>query len=149
MGDSEDNDPKSDLVTDITDYIKRYKSAIKLTLAKDREGLEESIDLQGENKGDSEELSLQGQSYIISQTYSLTNFYVPIFISCLEIFLKEDIVSTKAVLFWILGSDAAGIPDVWWNYASTAVNVGLEDLLSDKVSTEDQPEISMIIDSGR
>lgn len=149
MDDSEDDDPKSDLVTDITDYIKRYKSAIKLTLAKDREGLEENIDLRGEKKGDSEELSLQGQAYIISQTFSLTNFFVPAFISCLEIFLKEDIVSAKAVLFWILGSDAADIPDVWWNYASIAVNVGLEDLLSDKVSTEDQQEISMIIDTGR
>lgn len=149
MDDSEDDDPKSDLVTDITDYIKRYKSAIKLTLAKDREGLEENIDLRGENKGDSMELSLQGQAYVISQTFSLTNFFVPAFISCLEIFLKEDIVSAKAVLFWILGSDAADIPVVWWNYASIAVNVGLEDLLSDKVSTEDQQEISMIIDTGR
>lgn len=157
MEDEDDEeDPKVDVVTDITDYLVRYKPVLLATMAKDIQVHDENLDLRGESKKSESELILMGEEYMLLQCQKLTGYSSATLTTCVEVLAKEKIVSVKGVLRWLLGAEGGkGNESIasrgWWNYASLALHLAVDDLASDKISLMDGDgsDIGMIIDSRK
>ena len=154
--DDDEDDLKVDVVPDITDHLIRYKGVLLATMAKDIQVHEENLDLRGESKLNESELILMGEEYILAQCHKLAGYSSATLTTCIEVLVREKIVSAKGVLRWTLGADGGmGNESLashgWWNFASLAVHVAIDDLVSDRISLMDSDgaDISMIIDSGR
>jgi hypothetical protein len=143
--------PKEDIITDMIDLVDRYKSVILSCLAKDIQVFEENLDLRGETKVSSEDMLHMGESFILCQCEKICAFSYSIFSACVECFIRNKIISPKGVLMWCLGSNttkrgAGSIGRSWWNIASFAVCLGVDNLLSESHSKL-TADIGMIIDT--
>ncbi len=156
MDDHDDDDGKVDVVTDLADYVRRYKVAILAALAKDIQVHEENLDLRGESKKSENDMVLMGEVYVLRLCEKFTAFSSSVFFSCVEVLLRQKIVSAMGVLHWILGSENRGstseelcVTHSWWDFASLAVRLSVDNILSDSESLTgaDGSEIGMIIDN--
>lgn len=143
------------MITDITDYLKRFKSVILASMAKDIQVHEVNLDLRGESKKSESEMVLMGEEYILRICDNLAGFSSPLFKTCIELLMKQKIVSAKGVLRWIFGADGergneALASHGWWNMASTAIRLAIDDFISDRIALMDSDgtDIGMIIDTG-
>ena len=153
MDDDVTENPKEDAITDIIDLIDRYKSVLLSSLAKDIQTFEENLDLRGESKVSEEDMLHMGESFILSQCEKKCGFAYSIFSAYVECFIRNKIISSEGVLIWCLGSSrikrgATMIGRSWWNIASLAVCLGVDNLISGSYSKLNA-DVGMIIDAGR
>lgn len=144
-----------DIVADVTDFLMRYKPVLLACLAKDIKIHDENLDLRGVSKKIESEMVLMGEEYILSQCQKVAGFSTSILTSCLEVLVKQKIVSAKGVLQWIFSSEdekriEALASHGWWTFASLAVRLAIDDFVSDRITLmeSDGGDISMIIDTG-
>ena len=152
---TEDEDPKADIVSDITDFLSRYKSVLLAAMAKDIQIHDENLDLRGVSKKSEREMVLTGEVYILMQCQKVTGFSPVILSTCVEVLVKQKVVSADGVLQWMLGGEDQKIIEAlashgWWNLASTAIRHAMDDFVSDRIALmeSDGGDISMIIDTG-
>ena len=154
MDTDDQEDPKADVVTDVSDFLLRYKAVLLATLAKDIQIHDENLDLRGVSKKSESEMLLMGEELLLSQCEKSAGHSSSILSSCLEVLVKQKIVSVKGVLQWILSPDDETKMKTlalhgWWNLASLAVRLAIDEFVSNKISLTDSDggDISMIIDT--
>jgi len=164
MMDDDDNindySEKEDVLTDIVDALSRYRSVIMATLAKDVQVHEENLDLRGETKKSEIDILLTGEVYVLRQCEKLASYSSVVLQSCVETCVKQKIVSVMGVLWWVLdegnnrptSDDDMHVVLGWWKLASSALQIGVDGVLSSSLSAVQSlgtdGGIGMIIDSG-
>ena len=156
MGMYNEPDPKEDVVTDIGDILPRYKTVILAAIAQDIRIQEENLDLQGETKKSESDMILSGEIFVLRQCESVLSYSTVILKSCIEVLVSNEVVSPKSVICWSIGGYEPEthllnpIASGWWNFASSAVHIGLNKSMSHSGASGDMlsSDVGMIIDTG-
>jgi hypothetical protein len=147
-----DSNP-DDVLVMLTENLVRYRPLLLGTLARDAESNDDTADLQGEAKTpESEQLAI-GESFLLKQLENGLQYSHVLLENCVSCVVENEIASSKAVLYWALGSDgnnknAPSLVKRWWDLARIAIRIDVEKAL-DSVDTQDkEPPGGMVIDRG-
>lgn len=156
MDDIDDN--KTDVLENIEYSLYRYRPVLLATLAKDFQIHEEILELRGEDRKDEALMLVSGEIYILRLVESIVHFFPIVFHSCVEILLKHEIVSSIAVLQWVLGDNILDKSELfvihgWWNFAISVVQNDTMKALAvnkndDNIVDETESDKKIILDTA-
>jgi len=151
------DDNKTDVLANIEYSLYRYRPVLLATLARDIQIHEESLELRGEDKKDEAFMLVSGEIYVLRLVESIVNFFPTVIHSCVEILLKHEIVSSIAVLQWVLGDNMIDKSELfnvhsWWNFAILVVQNDTIKALAvnkndDSIIDETESDVKMILDT--